>query len=165
VPYEREVETGSGTKDHGTIRQGVPFYLRDGTGDLLVDPDRAEVTASRTYEHTVDRSDPAYHATGVAEHRSSIGVRHVREAVVPVDQTVMVMGPVEIDGETPQIRWPHRRRPTAKNPFRISNEDPARVQRTDRRQMIKRFVIAGISLAGIVVILVLTAEWTGPKLW
>lgn len=162
VPYEREVETGSGVKDHGTIRRGAMFYLRDGTGEVLVDPDRAEVTASTTYEGTVDRSDPAYDAPGVPEHRSSLGVRHLREAVVPVDETVMVMGPVEVDGESPQIRWVGRRRPTAKNPFRISVEDPARVERAERRYMIRTFVVAALSLVGIIALLVTTGAWSGP---
>jgi hypothetical protein len=164
-PYPEEwLETNeapaprSGTVDHGATRRAVPFYVRDGTGDVLVTPDRAEITASSTFAGSVDRDDRAYYALDLPEHPSSLGVRHVSEAAVPVQAMVTVVGPVDVDGGAAQIRWTQRGGPSAGNRFLVTTEEPVRAERAERRAMVRHFAVAAACLIGMVVVLAVVAE-------
>jgi hypothetical protein len=156
--WSEEMVPRSGTVDHGTFRNGVPFWIRDGTGDVLVDPDRAEITARKTFAGSVDRNDAAYHALDLEEHYSSSGLRHLEEAVVPVDGFVTVVGPVDLGDGSPQIRWTGRSGPSAGNRFLVTVEEPTRAEGTERRGMIRHFGVAATCLLGMIVVLAVVAE-------
>lgn len=146
------VQTRSGATDHGTTRHGVAFQVDDGTGQVWVDPHAAEVIPAPTVHATVEPHEPAYHAIELREHPHSLGVRHVTEAVVRPGSPVAVLGPVHVDTTGTRISWTRRRLPGGRHPFRIMVDDPAWIQRAERRRMIRSFAIAAACLVGYLVL-------------
>lgn len=162
VEWDEVTETGGMMKlDSG--RDAVPFYLRDGTGEVLVVPERAEVEAATTLEGPVEQSSPHYEVQGIKGlpfpySTYSTGVRQMSEAVVPTDARVTVVGPVEIEDGTPQIRWTRRRGPSAKNRFLITLDEAGTAERSERRQMTRHLAIAAACVVGIIVVFALAAS-------
>lgn len=72
----------------------APFYLRDETGALRVDPKGAEIVAVKFVEETLDRSAPEYFkwADGRSELPNSCGIRRFTEVGVPLSSAVYVLG-------------------------------------------------------------------------
>ena len=72
----------------------TPFYLRDETGAVRVDPKGAEIVAEKFVEETLDRSAPEYFkwAGGRSELPNSCGIRRFTEVGVPLGSAVYVLG-------------------------------------------------------------------------
>ena len=72
----------------------APFYLRDETGAVRVDPKGAEIVAEKFVEETLDRSAPEYFkwADGRSELPNSCGIRRFTEVGVPLSSAVYVLG-------------------------------------------------------------------------
>lgn len=142
-----------GTKVIAKDSRSTPFQVRDATGEVLVIPERAEVTGQPGFEGVVDRSSPMFEVPGVREQPDSTGHRKLEEHLVPVGAQVTVVGPVETEGGTPRIRWEGRRRPSSRNPFVVTMQKAGDAARSDHRGMVRRFVVAGACLVGIVAVI------------
>ena len=72
----------------------APFYLRDETGAVRVDPRGAEIVAEKFVEETLDRSAPEYFkwASGRSELSNSCGTRRFTEVGIPLSSDVYVLG-------------------------------------------------------------------------
>jgi len=160
--WRDEVKEEAGTKRVASDSQAVPFTVNDGTGEVVVLPDRADFVGVTTFNDKVDASDPHYAVAGVDGLRDSAGTRQLSEAVVRVGDVVTVMGPVETENGAPRMRWTRTLGPSAKRRFLVTVEDPSGAERSERRQMIRRFVRATAYLAATIVIVALNADWTGP---
>jgi len=144
-----------GTKVIAKDSRSTPFQVRDATGEVLVIPERAEITGQPGFEGVVDRSSPMFEVPGVPEQPHSTGHRKIEEHLVPVGAEVTVVGPVETEGGAPRIRWQSRRRPSSRNPFVVTMQKASDAARSDHRGMIRRFVVAGACLVGIVAVIVI----------
>jgi len=65
-------------------REGIPFYVDDGTGRVLVDPEGAEIAVDEVEAETVDAESSDYYRDTTFEERH-----------VPAEGSVYVFGPVE----------------------------------------------------------------------
>ncbi len=76
----------------------APFYLRDETGAVRVDPNDAEIVAEKFVEETLDRSAPDYFkwAGGRAELPNSCGIRRFTEVGVPLGSPLYVLGKARV---------------------------------------------------------------------
>jgi hypothetical protein len=129
TPIESVIDAGRGATE---------FHVRDGTGEVLVVPDGAEIVGARSY-------------SGGAG-----GARSATEWVVPDGGDVTVLGRVAFEDGVPTIRDDRgffRRR----SRYLITVEDPARAQRDERRGSLRRLAVATGCLLGIVLIVAVTA--------
>ncbi|MBR5243170.1 MAG: LemA family protein [Thermoguttaceae bacterium] len=91
---ERETKTRTVWKTLAESERRAPFYLRDETGAVRVDPNGAEITAETLVDKTVGRSAPEYFewAGGRSEHTDSCGTRRFTEVGIPLGANVYVLG-------------------------------------------------------------------------
>ena len=84
-------ESGWRTVAHGTELN--PFYLKDDTGIIQVNPEGASVTGNRVFDRTCVRSDPLYFGKGPSvEIANSDHRRRFQETVLPLHVPLYVMG-------------------------------------------------------------------------
>ncbi len=91
---ESETETRTVWKTLAEDERRAPFYLRDETGAVRVDPKGAEIVAEKFVEETLDRSAPEYFewASGRSELPDSCGTRRFTEVGIPLSADVYVLG-------------------------------------------------------------------------
>ncbi len=91
---ERETKTRTVWKTLAEDERRAPFYLRDETGAVRVDPKGAEIVAEKFVEETLDRSAPEYFewASGRSELPDSCGTRRFTEVGIPLSADVYVLG-------------------------------------------------------------------------
>jgi hypothetical protein len=83
----------SGWKTVASGGEDTPFYLRDETGVLRIDPRGAEVQAVEVFSRQVSRGDPLYH--GKAPPRAVAHSDHVRrfhESALPLHHPLYICG-------------------------------------------------------------------------
>lgn len=161
--WEREYETA--TADHPSIHSGttvvangayaVPFFLDDGSGRILVEPERARVVGTTTFDDRVRRDSDIYWVDGVPELDYSAGLREIEERIIEVGETVTVTGRVAAGQDEPVIRSPRSRLRRKDTSFTITAEDAARVARARRRSLRRRYVVGvgcAIGLAAVLVV-------------
>lgn len=73
--------------------EGIPFYLKDSDGLLLIRPEGAEIQPMRLFYEVCDRSHPLYHGKGPEEAiRDSVHQRRFTESGIPLHHQVYVVG-------------------------------------------------------------------------
>lgn len=90
-----KTETGWETIKSG--EQRPRFTLRDETGEVRIDPEKAEVEGARVLSKTCRRGDPLYYGKGPAKGvRGSTGHRRFREFVIENGQDIYLIGPARM---------------------------------------------------------------------
>lgn len=83
-----------------------PFFLRDDTGALRIDPEGAQIEAEQIFSHTCGRSDPLYYAKGPsAAIAGSTHRRRFTESAISLHQEIFVFGTARLrdDALEPEI--------------------------------------------------------------
>ena len=84
-------ESGWTTLDSNTV--GVPFYLQDDTGVVLVRPEGAEIRPRSLFHEVCHQYDPLYYEKGPRRSiMDSTGRRRFTESGIPLHQRIFVVG-------------------------------------------------------------------------
>jgi hypothetical protein len=84
------------------------FFLRDETGALRVDPDRAEMQAESVFSQSVSRGDPLYFGKGPRrEIADSVGRRRFTESAIRVGADLYVIGTARVRDDAVEAEIAH----------------------------------------------------------
>ena len=88
-----KTEHESGWMNVADGKAAVPFYVKDATGAVLVQPEGAEMDGAVVFDQTCERDDPLYYAKGPREAiDDSTGRRRFTERAIYLHNPVYVVG-------------------------------------------------------------------------
>lgn len=97
---QTRTRTESGSTTVASGGESAPFWLRDDTGVVQVDPDKSDLRCKRVFQENVRRSDPLYYSKGPSHSvTDSTHRRTFTEYAIPLHHELYVIGRSQLDEE------------------------------------------------------------------